>query len=88
MQEMSVKQRVWRRFGWEKCILFSPLILSADLILFLGSEIVLNVKGLTNLLGRFAFDHIRDGFTANVQESLDVKEIGSLTQWMSQSNDI
>lgn len=59
-------------------ILFGPLILTANLILLLRGEVVLNVEGLADLLGRFALDHVRDSLAPNIEKSLDVEVIGSL----------
>jgi hypothetical protein len=50
----------------------SPLVLTADLVLLLRGEVVLDVKGLANLLGRLALDHVCDGLAADVEESLDI----------------
>jgi hypothetical protein len=50
------------------------------LILLFGGEVILDVESLANLIRGFAFDHIRDRFTANIKEGLDIKEIGSLTR--------
>lgn len=56
----------------------SPLVLTADLLLFLGGEVVGDVKGLSDLLGRLALDHVRNGLAANVEEGLDVEIVGCL----------
>jgi hypothetical protein len=53
-----------------------PLVLATDLVLLLGSEVVLNVEGLTDLLRRLALDHVRDGLAADVKKSLDVHVVG------------
>jgi hypothetical protein len=59
-------------------LLFSPLVLTTNLVLFLLGEVVLNVKGLADLLWRLALDHVGDGLTADVEKSLNVKVVGSL----------
>lgn len=59
----------------------SPLVLAADLFLFLGSEVVGDVESLTNLLGRLALDHVGNGLAANVKEGLDVEVVGGLSQF-------
>ena len=60
------------------CLLLSPFVLTTDLLLFLWGEVVLDVKGLANLLGRLALDHVGDGLAANIEESLDVEKVCSL----------
>ena len=52
--------------------ILSPLILTANLILLLGREVVLDVEGLADLLRRLALDHVGDGLAADVQQCLDV----------------
>ena len=56
---------------------FSPLVLPTDLFLLLGGEVILDVEGLSDLLGRLSLDHVGDGLTANIQELLDVEIVGS-----------
>jgi len=56
----------------------SPLVLAADLIFLLGSEVVLDVECLPDLVGRLALDHVCDRLAADVEEGLDVEVIGSL----------
>jgi hypothetical protein len=48
------------------------------LVLLLGGEVVLDVKGLANLLGRLALNHVGDGLAADVEERLDVEVVGGL----------
>jgi hypothetical protein len=60
--------------------IFGPLVLSADLLFFLGSEIIGNIEGLSDLLWRLALDHVCDGFAANIKEGLDVKIVASLVK--------
>jgi hypothetical protein len=55
-----------------------PLVLAADLLLLLGSEVVLDVEGLSDLVGRLALDHVGDGLAADIEESLDVEVVGGL----------
>ena len=59
-------------------LLFGPLILTSNLILLFRREIVLDVEGLTDLFGGFAFDHIGNSLAANVKESFNVEVVGSL----------
>ena len=56
----------------------SPLVLAADLLLLLGRKVVCDVEGLANLLGGLALDHVGHGLAADVEEGLDIQEIGSL----------
>lgn len=55
-----------------------PLILTADLLLLLGSEVVGNVERLSDLLGGLALDHVGNGLAAHVEKGLDVKIVGGL----------
>lgn len=59
-------------------LLFSPLVFAADLILLLGGEVVLDIEGLTDFLGRFALDHVGDGLATDVKQGLNVEVVGSL----------
>lgn len=59
-------------------LLLSPLVLAADLVLLLGSEIILDVEGLADLLRGLALDHVSDGLAADVKEGLDIQVVGSL----------
>lgn len=59
-------------------LLLGPLVLTTDLILLLGCEVVLDVEGFADLFWRLALNHIGDGLAADVEESLDVKVVGSL----------
>jgi len=54
----------------------SPLVLAADLLLLLRSEVVLDVERLADLLGGLALDHVGDSLAADVKESLDVEVVG------------
>lgn len=54
-----------------------PLVLAADLVLLLGSEVVLDVEGFADLLRRLSLDHVCDGLAADVKEGLDVHVVGS-----------
>jgi hypothetical protein len=49
------------------------------LVLLFGGEVVLNIEGLTDLLGGLAFDHIGDGLAAHIEKSLDVEVVGGLS---------
>ena len=69
-------------------LLLGPLVLTADLILLLGGEVVLDVEGLTDLLGRLALDHVRDSLAADIEEGLNVQVVGSLWNIISGSSEI
>lgn len=53
-----------------------PLILTANLLLFLRSEVVLDVERLPDLLGAFALNHVGDGFAPYVKQCLDIHVVG------------
>jgi hypothetical protein len=57
-----------RGASMRRLAVLGPLVLAADLVLLLGSEVVLNVERLANLLGGLALDHVCD--------SLDVHVVG------------
>jgi hypothetical protein len=59
----------------ELLTILCPLILAADLLLFLGSEIIGDVESLSDLLGGLALDHVGNGLTADIKERLDVKVV-------------
>lgn len=48
--------------------LLGPLVLTLDLLLLLGSEIILDVEQFANLLGGLALDHVGDGLAADVAD--------------------
>lgn len=57
-----------------------PLVLTADLLLLLGREVVGNVERLADLLGRLALDHVGDGLAADIEKGLDVKVVRGLVR--------
>jgi len=59
-------------------LLLGPLVLAANLLFLLRSEVVLDVESLADLLGRLALDHVCDGLASNIEKSLDIEEVGSL----------
>ena len=59
-------------------LLFSPFILTTDLLLFLGREVVLDVERLSNLFRRLALDHVGDRFATDVEKCFDVKVVCGL----------
>ena len=62
-----------KRRGEEVCLaVLGPLVLTANLLLLFGGEVVLDVEGLADLLGGLALDHVCDSFAADVKKSLDV----------------
>lgn len=63
-------------------LLLGPLVFTTNLILFLGREVVLNIKGFTDLFGGLALDHVGDGLAADIEESLDVEVVCSLCRAM------
>ena len=67
------------------CLLFSPLVLAANLVLLFRSEIVLNVECLADFIGRLALDHIGNRFTANIEKGLDIEIVGRLSSTSHQS---
>lgn len=60
----------------DRLTILSPLVLAADLILFFGREVILDVECLPDLLWRLALDHVRDRLAADIQQSLDVHVVG------------
>jgi len=58
--------------------ILSPLVLAADLIFLLRSEVILDVERLTNLLWRLSLDHVGDSLATNIKKGLDVQVVGGL----------
>jgi hypothetical protein len=52
-----------------------PLVLTADLVLLLGGEVILDVERLSDLVRRLALNHVRHGLAADVEQSLDVEVV-------------
>ena len=65
-------------YSVEQYLLLRPLVLTADLILLLGREVVLDIESLADLLRRLALDHVGNGLAANVKKRLDVQIVGRL----------
>jgi hypothetical protein len=61
-----------------KSLLKCPLVLPSDFFLFLRCEIVLDVEGLSNLLGCLPLDHVRNSLASQIQQVLDIQVVGSL----------
>ena len=73
--------------------ILGPLVLAADLLLFLGSEIVGDVKGLADFLGGLALDHVCDSLASNIEKRLDIEVVRCLrldvrmsSRWEDRSN--
>ena len=68
------------RFGVEVRgdLLLGPLVLPTNLVLLLGSEVVLDIEGLADFFGGFALDHVGDGLAADVEQGFDVEVVGCL----------
>lgn len=47
-------------------LLFSPFILTADLVLLFWREIILDIEGLTDLIRCLAFNHVGDSLASNI----------------------
>ena len=47
-------------------LLLSPLILTTDLVFLLGSEVILDVEGLTDLVGALALVHVGNRLAADI----------------------
>jgi hypothetical protein len=63
--------------------ILGPLILTSDLLLFLGGEIVRDVERLSDLLGGLALDHVGDSLASDVKKRLDVEIVGGLWEDVS-----
>ena len=63
----------------QKYVLLSPLVLAADLVLFLRSEVILYVESFPDLFWRFSLDHIGHGLAADVEKGFDVQVVGGLS---------
>ena len=61
-------------------LLLSPLVFTTDLILLLRSKVILNVECLTDLFWGLALDHIRNRLASDIQQSLNIKVVGSLSK--------
>jgi hypothetical protein len=59
-------------------LLFSPFILSTNLVFFLWSEVILDVESPTDLFWRLALDHVCDSLAPNIEKRLNIKVVGSL----------
>jgi hypothetical protein len=74
---LALVERVRERKNAHLAVL-GPLVLPTDLVFLLGCEVILDIEGLTDLLGRLALDHVGYGLAADIKESLDVEVVGGL----------
>ena len=58
--------------------ILGPLVLTSDLLLLLGCEVVGDVERLADLLRRLALDHVGNGLATNIEKGLDVEIIRGL----------
>lgn len=79
-QPLAQKEQQTTKTGFfvSRSSLESPLVLPADLLLFLGRKVVLNVERLANLLRCFALDHVSHRLASQVQQALYVQIVCSL----------
>jgi hypothetical protein len=67
-----------RRDRDARLAIFSPLILTADLLLLLRGEVICDVESLSDLLGRLALDHVGDGLATNIKKRLMLAPLDNL----------
>jgi len=67
---------MWECEECGRSTILGPLVLAADLVLLLRSEVVLDVERLTDLLWRLALDHVGHGLATDVKQRLDVHVVG------------
>lgn len=68
-------QSIGDTFGYA---LLGPLVLPANLLLLLGGKVVLDVEEFPDLIGGLSLNHVGDGLATDVEEGLDVQEVGGL----------
>ena len=56
----------------------SPLVVPDDLLFLLRGEVVHHVERLADLLRTLALDHVSHRLAGQVQQTLDLQEVGSL----------
>lgn len=61
--------------------ILGPLVLPADLLFLLGSEVIGDVECLADLVRGLALDHVGNRLASNVEQGLDVKVVRRL--WAS-----
>lgn len=64
-------------------LLLSPLVLTADLIFLLRSEVILDIESFADLLRGLALDHVGHSLATNIQKRLDIKVVRSLLYWLA-----
>ncbi len=62
-----------RAFIFCTLLLFAPLVLFPDLLFLAGREVVLDVEGLSDILGGFTLDHVCNRLARHVQKALKWK---------------
>lgn len=70
----------WYVSSWywlRRLAVLGPLVLATDLVLLLWSEVILDVKRLTNLLWALALDHVGHGLAADIKQCLNIHVVGS-----------
>jgi hypothetical protein len=77
MEFGTMKEKVSIKRG-SSSLLFTPLILFANLLFFTSSEIILDVEGLSYFLRCLSLDHVCYCFACHVQQTFDIQIIGSL----------
>lgn len=58
--------------------IFSPFILTANLFLLFGSEVVCDVKRLPDFFRRFPLDHVGNSLAADIEKSFNVEVVCGL----------
>jgi hypothetical protein len=59
-------------------LVFAPLVFLAHLFFLAGSEVILDVESLANLLWGLALDHVGDSFAGHIEKAFDVQVVSSL----------
>lgn len=74
-------------FDFPLLTVLGPLVLPANLLLLLGSEIVGDIESLPDFIGRLALDHVRNGLASDIEERLDIEIVGGLrSEWLASSS--
>lgn len=60
----------------QRSAVLRPLVLASDGGLLLRGEVVDDVEGLSDLLGRLPPDHLSDNLASGVEQGLDVEVVG------------
>jgi hypothetical protein len=59
-------------------LVFAPLVFLAHLLFLAGSEVVLDVESLADLLGGLALDHVGDSLAGHIKKAFNVQVVSSL----------